>query len=408
MIARQSLKPVDSAPATRDVPRAAGRRVALLVETSKAFGRGVLRGVSRWLREHEQWSLYADERGFEEGVPLGLETWQVDGIISRVPHDRLPAAWRKGKVPLVSLRWEEGSGPSPGIHADEAAIARAAADHLLDQGFNQLAFCGVRTRWSRLREEAFAAHAPARGATAHVFDSPQARRMGMCVDDVPAIARWIESLPRPVGIMAAYDVRALEVLDAVRSLGLACPDDVAVIGVDDDDVLCNLASPNLTSVNQNLECIGYEAARLLTARMNGEAGTEESVFVPPLGVSVRRSTDILSVDDPDVRLALRLIRSKACDGLTTEQVTGVTSLSRRSLERQFTRAVGRSLHDEIIRTKLLATRRLLADTDLKLAAIAARCGFAHAAQLCTVFKKTFSLTPTEHRRQCQPWTTPPT
>ena len=408
MIARQSLNPVDSAPATRDGPRAAGRRVALLVETSKAFGRGVLRGVSRWLREHEPWSLYADERGFEEGVPLGLETWQVDGIISRVPQVRLPAAWRKGKVPLVSLRWEEGSGPSPGIHADEAAIARAAADHLLDQGFNQLAFCGVRTRWSRLREEAFAAHAPARGATVHVFDSPQASRMGMCVDDVPAIARWIESLPRPVGIMAAYDVRALEVLDAVRSLGLACPDDVAVIGVDDDDVLCNLASPNLTSVNQNLECIGYEAARLLTARMNGEAGTEESVFVPPLGVSVRRSTDILSVDDPDVRLALRLIRSKACDGLTTEQVTGVTSLSRRSLERQFTRAVGRSLHDESIRTKLLATRRLLADTDLKLAAIAASCGFAHAAQLCTVFKKTFSLTPTEHRRQCPPWTTPPT
>ena len=96
MIARQSLKPVDSAPPARDVPRAAGRRVALLVETSKAFGRGVLRGVSRWLREHEPWSLYADERGFEEGVPPGLETWQVDGVISRVPQDRLPTAWRKG------------------------------------------------------------------------------------------------------------------------------------------------------------------------------------------------------------------------------------------------------------------------------------------------------------------------
>jgi LacI family transcriptional regulator len=279
---------------------------------------------------------------------------------------------------------------------------------LLDQRFTQLAFCGLRTRWSKLREEAFAAHAAARGATVHVFDSPHSSQMGMRVDAVPAIARWIESLPRPVGIMAAYDVRALEVLDAVRSLGLACPDDVAVIGVDDDEVLCNLASPNLTSVNQNLECIGYEAARLLTARMNGESVTEKSVFVPPLGVTVRRSTDILSVDDPDVRLALRLIRSKACDGLTAEQVAEVTSLSRRSLERQFTRAIGRSLHDEIIRTKLIAARRLLADTDFKLAVIAARCGFAHSAQLCNVFKKTFGLTPTEHRRQCQPWTTPPT
>ena len=408
MIARQSRNRFADAPPERDVPGVTGRRVALLVETSKAFGRGVLRGVSRWLREHGPWSLYADERGFEEGVPPGLETWRVDGVISRVPRDRLPSAWRKGGVPLVSLRWEEGNGPSPGIHADEAAIAKAAADHLLDQGFCQLAFCGVRTRWSRLREEAFAAHASARGATVHVFDSPQASRVGMCVDDVPAIARWIESLPRPVGIMAAYDVRALEVLDAVRSLGLSCPDDVAVIGVDDDEVLCSLAAPNLTSVNQNLECIGYEAARLLTARMNGEPVTPESVFVPPLGVTVRRSTDILSIDDPDVRLALRLIRSKACDGLTTEQVAGVTSLSRRSLERQFTRALGRSLHDEIIRTKLLTARRLLADTDLKLAAIAARCGFAHAAQLCNVFKKTFGLTPTEHRRQCQPWSAPQT
>lgn len=392
----------------RPVAEAAGRRVALLVETSKAFGRGVLRGVSRWLREHEQWSLYADERGFEEGVPPELETWQVDGVISRVPRDRLPASWQRGRVPIVSLRWEEGGDPSPGIHADEAAISRAAADHLADQGFLHLAFCGVRTRWSHLREEAFVAHAIAHGAAVHVFDAPQASRVGMCVDDVPAIARWIESLPRPVGIMAAYDVRALEVLDAVRSLGLTCPDDVAVIGVDDDEVLCTLVSPHLTSVNQNLECIGYEAARLLTAGMNGEAIAGASVFVPPLGVTVRRSTDMLSIDDPDVRLALRLIRSKACDGLTTEQVAGVTSLSRRTLERHFAKAVGRSLHDEIIRTKLLTARRLLADTDLKLAVVATRCGFAHAAQLCNVFKKTFGLTPIEHRRERRPWSTPAT
>jgi len=239
--------------------------------------------------------------------------------------------------------------------------------------------------------------------TAAVFDPPQARRTGMRPDDLPAIARWIESLPKPVGIMAAYDVRALEVLDAVRSLGLACPDDVAVIGVDNDEVLCDLAAPALSSVNQNLECIGYEAARLLAARMAGHADAAASLFIPPLGVAVRRSTDVLAVDDPDVRRGLRLIRAKACDGLTPDDVATATDLPRRSLDRQFTKLLGRSIHDEIARTKLQAAKRLLAETDLKLSAVAARCHFAHAAQLCNVFKRTLAETPTEYRRRCRPW-----
>ncbi len=380
------------------------KRVALLVETSKAFGRGVLQGVGRWLKEHEPWRLYADERGLEEKVPEELAAWQIDGVISRLQRCQLPEAWHDGRVPVISLRWEEADVPSPGIHSDEPAIARMAADHLLDQGFSHLAYCGVSTRWSRLREAAFADRAVTRGAGVHVFDVPHASRTGMRPDDVPAIARWIESLPKPVGIMAAYDVRALEVLDAVRSLGLSCPDDVAVIGVDDDEVLCNLATPTLSSVAQNLECIGYEAARVLAAMMAGGQTPQQSTFVPPIGVAIRRSTDMLAVDDPDLRRALRLIRAKACDGLTADEVANATDLSRRSLDRQFAKILGRSIHDEIVRTKLLAAKRLLTETDLKLAVIAARCDFAHAAQFCNVFKKAFGITPTEHRRQCRPWT----
>lgn len=379
------------------------KRVALIIETSKAFGRGVLQGIGRWQREHEAWRLYADERGFNEAVPGDLVAADLDGVITRLQRSQMPPAWLDGRVPVVSLRWEEADVPSPGIHSDEAAIARAAADHLVEQGFSHLAFCGVSTRWSRLREKAFTDHVAALGANVHVFDVPQASRTGMRPDDVPAIARWIESLPRPVGIMAAYDVRALEVLDAVRSLGFACPDDVAVVGVDDDEVLCELATPPLSSVAQNLECIGYEAARALAMKMDGRDPPKEGVFVPPLGVTIRRSTDMLAVDDPDVRRGLRLIRAKACDGLSADEVANATDLSRRSLDRQFTRILGRSIHDEIVRTKLLAARRLLAETDLKLASIATRCDFAHAAQFCNVFKKTFGVTPTEHRRQCRPW-----
>jgi len=395
---------VSQAPAvTATSASASPRRVALVIETSKAFGRGVLQGVGRWLKENEPWRLYADERGFNEPVPAELLDTPWDGVITRLQRSQMPPAWLDGSVPVVSLRWEEADVPSPGIHSDEVAIARMAADHLLEQGFLHLAFCGVGNRWSRLRQEAFADHAAARATDVHFFDVPHASRTGMRPDDVPAIARWIESLPKPVGVMAAYDVRALEVLDAVRSLGMACPDDVAVIGVDNDEVLCELAMPPLSSVAQNLECIGYEAARMLTAKMDGRSVPDGNVFVPPVGVAVRRSTDMLAVDDPDLRRALRLIRAKACDGLTADEVVTATDLSRRTLDRQFAKTFGRSIHDEIVRTKLQAAKRLLAETDLKVAAVAARCDFAHAAQLCNVFKKAFGITPAEHRRQCRPW-----
>lgn len=394
---------VSGLPTSPPAVSARPKRVALVIETSKAFGRGVLQGIARWQREHEPWRLYVDERGFNEAVPNDLAAAELDGVITRLQRSQMPPAWLDGRVPVISLRWEEADVPSPGIHSDEAAIAHSAADHLLEQGFSHLAFCGVATRWSKLRQEAFVDHAAARLADVHVFDVPQASRTGMRPDDVPAIARWIETLPKPVGILAAYDVRALEVLDAVRSLGVSCPDDVAVVGVDNDEVLCDLATPTLSSVAQNLECIGYEAARALAARMEGRDPPDENVFVPPLGVVVRRSTDMLAVDDPDVRRGLRLIRARACDGLTADEVANATDLPRRSLDRQFAKMLGRSIHDEIVRTKLLAARRLLAETDLKLASIAARCDFAHAAQFCNVFKKTFGLTPTEHRRQCRPW-----
>lgn len=386
-----------------DPSRSRVPRVALLVETSKSYGRGVLKGISRWVRDHGPWSLYADERGLEDRIPRRLETTRFDGVISRLRKQRLPAAWRQSNMPIVFLRREDSGAVERGVYSDEAAIAMAAANHLIDQGFRHLAYCGVATTWSDLRQEAFCTHASSCGVTVDAFSSTRIAPPGMHLDDVPVLGRWIESLPKPVGVMAAYDVRALEVLEAVRSLGLEVPDDVAVIGVDDDEVLCELAVPHLSSIAHNLQCIGYEAAKMLAAEMAGGPTPSGPLFVPPIGVIVRRSTDILAIDDPELRRALRLIRARACHRLAPDDVADVTSLCRRSLERHFVKLLGRSIHDEIMRTKLLAAKRLLTETDLKLAAIAARCDFAHAAQFCNVFKKTFGITPTEHRRRCRPW-----
>lgn len=306
-------------------------------------------------------------------------------------------------MPIVFLRREECTAVERGVYSDDAAIGITAANYLIEQGFRHLAYCGVATIWSHLRQEAFCAHASCCGATIDAFSRGRIAPPGMHLDEAPMLGRWIESLPKPVGVMAAYDVRALEVLEAVRSLGLKVPDDVAVIGVDDDEVLCELAVPNLSSVAHNLQCIGYEAAKMLAADMAGAPKSSGPLFVPPIGVTVRRSTDILAIDDPEVRRALRMIRDHACHRLAPEDVADATSLSRRSLERHFAKLLGRSIHDEIVRTKLFAAKRLLAETDLKLAAIAARCDFAHASQFCNVFKKTCGITPTEYRQRCRPW-----
>ena len=377
--------------------RAAGRRVAIVCDASNSFSRGVLAGVSLWMEEHGDWTVTVDDRDHDSPIPAWLLDWCGEGLISGLDDGQLPRGWRRGGRPVVHVRDHAVEDGLPGVFPDHEAAMRLAVTHLVDRGLRRIAFCPDRCEELSRAWKAGVRHAEAAGCAIDVF-APPSRSAG-AVDRV-AVGAWLAGLAKPVGVIAA-DVQALQVLDACRERGLSVPDDVAVVGLGDDDLLCRLATPAVTSITFDRARIGCEAARVLDKAMLDGRPVSEVTLVPPAGIAVRASSDLLAVADTDVREALRLIQARACTDLSAAEVAEAVGMSRRPLDRKFLRILGRSIHDEMQRTKLAAAKRLLAETDHKLMFVAAHAGFVHAAQLCNVFKAAVGMSPMEYRRSAR-------
>lgn len=371
--------------------------VALMIETSSIFGRRLLQGIARYLRSHRPWSVFVEQRALNTVPPSWLETWRGDGIILRWSNPDFAAALSKAGVKAVDLTHCIGPFGVPRIANDDFAIGRLAAEHLRERGFRSLAFCGFTgMRWSCRRQEAFleAVKGPDR-----VYESPLGGPEALPWErEQMAIGEWLRALPQPVGVMACNDDRGLDVLDACRRVDLTVPEAVAVIGVDDDPLLCELCDPPLSSVIPNPEQMGFEAAELLDRLMNGEAAGFEERLIPPLRVASRQSTGVLAIGDARVAAAVRFIREHACDGITVGDVLDHVPLSRTALERRFRRFLGRSPQAEIRAVQLKRVKQLLAETDLKMDRIAELVGFEYPQYLSFLFKRELGCTPGYFRR----------
>jgi LacI family transcriptional regulator len=378
-------------------------RVALMIETSTVYGRKVLQGITRYLRSHRSWSIFLEQREVDTVPPGWLRTWQGNGVISRWSSPRAADSLIRPDLAAVDISDRRPPFGLARINSDDRAIGRLAAEHLLERGFPSYACCGFSGElWAVRRTEAFlealarAGHAGRvyesswRGAGAHVREDEQAR-----------IGRWLKSLPRPVGVMASNDVRGIDVLNACQMHGLEVPDEVAVIGVDDDVLLCELCSPPLSSVVPNIEQIGYEAAALLDRLMKGERPGSEERIVSPSGITTRLSTDVLSVGDPEFAAAVRFIRQNACHKITVEDVLDHVSVSRSTLERNFRTYLGRSPQAEIRANQLSRARQLLAETDHPVHRIAELVGYQHVEYFNVAFKREIGQTPGQFRRQAR-------
>ena len=384
--------------------RADPPHVALIVETSSAYGRDLLSGVARFVRENGPWTVYLEPRSLNDPPPAWLEGWDGRGIISRASYPEFARLVRRLGIPTVDLNDQLPDGSLPSIRSDDEAIGRLAFEHLVERGFTHFAYFGFPIfGWSRRRGDSFAARVRGAGHTFHRYRHPQRASWGHQIPswerEMDGVARWIKGLPKPLGLMACNDFRGLQALDACRRADVAVPEEVAVIGVDNEPTVYELTYPPLSSVIPDARRIGYEAAALLARLMAGEAPGSSRVAVPPLGVATRQSTDVTALVDRPVADALRFIRENACRGIGVEDVLEHLQVSRSTLQRSFRKHLGRTVHDAILGVRLQRVRQLLVETDLPLPAIAQRAGFAYVEYLSAVFRRATGLTPGAYRRE---------
>jgi LacI family transcriptional regulator len=381
-------------------PRKPMRQVALLIETSGSYGRGLLQGIAKYNREHGDWSTYFKPHGLSDPPPAWLSSFKGDGILMRVEKPEMFEIVRRAGVPVVNLRGTVCRAGIPYVTIDNLEIAKLALQHLRERGLRNFAFCGrpettnpaLHQRGEHFRQlvesASFVCHVlpPARRGAATRWEQEQQR-----------LADWIGALPKPIGIMACNDERGLEVIDACRRCDAVVPDDVAVIGVDNDQAICDLAIPRLTSIDVNAEAIGYEAAALLDRMMNGQAAPSAPIALPPRAVVTRRSTDIVASDDEEATRALGYIRDNACRGLQVVDVLSYMVMSRASLQQRMKQAVGRTIHQEIQRVRLNRVKDLLSMSALTIKQVARESGFASVQYMTRVFRAVTGETPARFR-----------
>jgi LacI family transcriptional regulator len=380
-------------------------RVALLIESSRAYGRGLLLGIAKYVREHGSWSLSLQEQSLCDEVPDWLEKWRGDGIITRLDNRKMVNVIRRLRIPTVYVRTAPENVKVPAVMTNNVATARLAFEHLRERGFRHFAFCGFDgADYSDRRRDNFVKFVTQAGLRCHVFESSKRLRGATTVEyereglkDGERVASWIRDLPKPVGLMVCNDMRGQQVLDACRTVEIGVPDQVGVVGVDNDEVLCNLSDPPLSSVAPDTERIGFEVAALLDQMMAGKKVSLTPMLVDPKGVVARRSTEVLAIEDRHLASAIRFVREHACEGIDVGDLIKVVPLSRSTLERRFVKAIGHSPKDEIMRVRLNHAKQLLTETNLPIEFIAEKVGLEHTEYLSRIFKKKAGLTPSQFR-----------
>ncbi len=377
-------------------------RVALLIETSNAYARGLLQGIYSFIREQGNWSTFFPELSRGDPPPESLKRWRGDAIIARIENQQIAEMVARHKVPIVDVSATRALPNVPWVETHDESIAQLAVQHLQERGFRNFAFCGDdRFAWSRYRSDGMKRILARQGYSCHTFgQEPSAvgnRRRTL--DEEQRLTAWLHSLPKPVGVLCCYDIRGRQLIEICQQNSIAVPEQVAVLGVDNDDLVCNLADTPLSSVIPNAHGAGYLAASLLAQMLAGECVEVKAHLLEPLGIETRQSTDSLAIDDQELIQAVRFIREHACSGIKVDDILQRVPLTRRVLESRFKRYFGHSPHDAIQRARLRRAEELLKETDLPLTVVADRAGFIHAEYFSVVFKKWKGLAPSLFREK---------
>lgn len=376
------------------------KNIAILVETSLNSGRQILHGISRFARERNDWSIYYHTGPLGALTLSSLEGWQGDGIIARIANASIFETVKACQVPVVDVLGNVRSAEIPVVNSDEAAISTLVGNHFRDRGYRHIAFFGLSDeQWSIDRSRELSNYcSQTLNTRLATFGIKHADRSSETWSHyISRLQTWIAALPKPVGVMVASDQFAPDLLAACQAAGLSVPDQVSLVGVDNDLTFCEICQPRLSSVEPNHEQIGYEAARILEEILEGGSTAEKAAVVPPRFLQIRQSSDATALDDPALVKALRYIRDNACDPTSVDEVARASGVSRSVLQRRFRSSLNQTILEAIQSIRLARAKEMLASTHLALPDVAERSGFKHQEYLGYVFKKWTGSTPGQYR-----------
>ena len=364
----------------------------------------MLKGIAHYERSHHSWEAFLDDEARAETDARWLLSKKWNGVISRHTTPHLVKLCVRRHIPLVDLNDTPPHRGVPKIRPDNVGIGHLGGEHFLERGFRHFAFCGFHNdSWACERRDGFVEALALTGHRCEIHDVEYPGDLTPEWDErqVVGLARWLTSLPKPVGVMCCNDLRALEVLDAAQNARLLVPEEVAILGANNDTIRCELASPPLSSVMTNPFQSGYHAAATLDLLMAGEKPPLLDVRIDPIEVVTRHSTDVLAIHDRNVAAALSYIREHACEGVTVDDVVRHAAAARSQIERKFRHFLGRSPQAEIRRVQVARIRQLLHETDFPLKKIAELTGFEHVEYMCVLFKRIAGETPGAYRERTQ-------
>jgi LacI family transcriptional regulator len=381
-------------------------RVAMIIESAPRYGRGLIRGIVKYSQMHGPWIFpwifYNDDLGYKERTrvwadPDYIKRWRPDGIITcdfkgvgELIKLNIPLFISVGMTP-PDPRWNV-------ITTNDSAIGIMAAEHLLARGFRHFGFCGFDDLvWSRRRCESFTGRIEEAGFKTNVFRQPKSHKAREWYREELILVKWLQDLPKPVGIMACNDRRGQHVTEACARAGLEVPYDVAIVGVDNDDHVCDIINPPLSSVELDVERAGFLSCELLNKMMTGKKLKPQKVVVQPTRVVTRQSTSIIAVEDLLVSQALHFIHQNAKRPIQVNNVAKAVRISRNVLYEKFMKVLKRSVHDEITRVRIAIIGQMLLETDLQISDIAFALGYNSANHISRYFKQRIGISPWEYR-----------